>query len=184
MSTSSTLMTADEFSAMAHERPSELIRGELVEMTSPGSRHGLICSNAAFILQTWSRQQRESYLVVTNDSGVQTSASPDTVRGPDLFVIRRTRLPGATLPIGHLTVAPDLCIEVASPSDRWSEIMSKVGELLQSGVAHVWVIEPEHRHLHVFQADDEPAILFLDQIVQAQVLPGFQCLVSDFFYGV
>ena len=142
MSSTTTLMTADEFSAMSHERPSELIRGEVVEMTSPGSRHGKICSNVSYILEGWARRQSNPWVVISNDSGVQTGGVPDSVRGSDVYAIRHDRLPDGVLPDGHMIVAPELCVEVMSPSDRWPEILSKVSEFLRAGVLEVWVIDP------------------------------------------
>lgn len=48
MSTATTLITAEEFMAMSFDRPTELVRGEIIEMTNPGGRHGLVCANAGF----------------------------------------------------------------------------------------------------------------------------------------
>jgi Uma2 family endonuclease len=42
-------------------------------------------------------------------------------------------------------LAPDLAIEVLSPSDRPRAVFDRVGEYLESGVRLVWVIDPQKR---------------------------------------
>ena len=184
MSATTTLVTADEFSAMAHDRPSELIRGEIVEMTSPGSRHGKVCSNVSFLLETWSRQQTSPWCIITNDAGVLTErdAEADSVRGPDVYAIRHDRLPAGALPVGHMSVAPELCVEVLSPSDRWPDVLSKVSELLRAGVREMWVIDPAHRRVHVFRSDDEPTVLDPDEHLTSTALPGLTFAVQELFF--
>ncbi len=184
MSTATALITADEFSAMGHERPSELIRGEIVEMTSPGSRHGQVCSNVSYLLQAWSRQQQVPWNIVSNDAGVLTERDSDSesVRGPDVYAIRNDRLPDGELPVGHMSVAPELCVEVLSPSDRWPDVLAKVGELLRAGVHEMWVIDPAHRRVHVFRSDDEPTVLDPDENLTSTALPGLAFAVQDLFF--
>ncbi len=184
MSIATTLVTADEFSAMAHERPSELIRGEIVEMTSPGSRHGKVCSNVSFLLETWARQQNSRWCVISNDAGVRTErdAETDSVRGPDVYAIRNDRLPDGELPVGHMSVAPELCVEVLSPSDRWPDVLSKVSELLRAGVHEMWVIDPAHRRVHLYRSDDEPTVLDPDENLTSTALPGLTFAVRELFF--
>ena len=182
MSTAIALITADEFSAMAHEPPSELIRGEIVEMPRSGSRHGKVCSNVSYLLQSWSRQQSVPYNVISNDAGVLTEHDPDSVRGPDLYAIRNDRLPDGELPVGHMSIAPELCVEVLSPSDRWPDVLAKVSEFLIAGVQEMWVIDPAYRRVHVFRSDDEPTVLNQGENLTSTALPGLVLAVQELFF--
>jgi Uma2 family endonuclease len=177
------LITADQFAGMSFDVPVELVRGEIVEITNPGGRHGKVCSRACFLLESWAQAQDE-FEVVTNDSGVLIARDPDTVRGPDLLIIRRDRLPGGEIPQKHFTVSPDVAIEVKSPSDRWPELIVKVGEFLNAGTGDVWVIDPDHRRVHVFRIDEESTIFDEQQSLASQSLPGFSAMVSEFFRGL
>lgn len=182
MSTATALVTADEFSSMAFDRPCELIRGEIVEMTSQGSRHGKVCSNLAFLLETWGRRQHSPWIVVSNDAGVLTDRHPDSVRGPDVYAIRHDRLPGGELPVGHMSVPPELCVEVLSPSDRWPDVLSKVGELLRAGVLEVWVVDPAHHRVHVYRSEDEPLVIDEGDQFASSALAGLEVETKDLFY--
>lgn len=176
------LVTADDFARMSFDGPVELVQGEIVVMTRSGGVHGVVCLNVGFILESWSRQ-RDGYQVVSNDTGVITEKEPDTVRGPDVFVVRRDRLPGG-IPRGNFPIPPEVCIEVNSPHDRWSDIIEKVGEYLTAGVSEVWVIDPELRQLHVYGADSEPQKLSETQSLRSDALPEFRAEVSEFFHGL
>ena len=182
MGTTASLVTADEYSAMADERPCELIRGEIVEMPCSGSRHGKVCSNVSYLLQAWSRQQPLPWNILSNNAGVLTERDSDSVRGPDVSAIRNDRLPDGELPVGHMSVAPELCVEVLSPSDRWPDVLSKVSELLRAGVHEMWVIDPAHRRVHLYRSDDEPTVLDQDENLTSTALPGLAFAVREFFF--
>ncbi len=178
-----TLITAEEFARMSFDTPVELLCGEIVTMTRPGQRHGTVCVRTGAVLLKWEETQPERWNITSNDSGVVLSRDPDSVRGPDLYVIRLARLPGGNVSDGVLTVPPDVAIEVVSPSDRWPAVVEKVGQFLKAGVAEVWVLNPEHRRLHLYRIDDEPTVLNADGTLHSQVLPGFECPVAEFFRG-
>ena len=135
------------------------------------------------MLGRWEEEQTERWNITTNDAGVILSRGPDTVRGPDLYVVRLSRLPGGEISDGILTIPPDVAIEVVSPSDRWPAVVEKVGQFLRAGVAEVWVLNPEHHRLHLYRIDDEPTVLNADMTLSSQVLPGFECPVAEFFRG-
>src|SRR5947209_885118 len=130
-----TLLTAEQFRLLpASKRPLELVRGRVVEMNVPAPRHGLICSNVIWELNTFIRP-RGLGRAVCNDSGVVTEHNPDTVRGPDISYYSYNRLPKGPLPEGYLDVVPELVFEVRSPTDRWIRIINKIMEYLEAGVS-------------------------------------------------
>lgn len=181
--TTTTLITAEEFGQMTFDAPVELVRGEVVEMNRPGGIHGKIGTNVAFMLEAWARNTG-GFDVIVNDAGVITRRDPDSVRGPDVFVVARARLAGGRLPAGHFEVAPDLVVEVMSPSDRWSDVIAKIAEFLQAGVQEAWIVDPEQKRIHVYTGDAEPHVFDASAEVSSRALPGLQFHVNDLFRGV
>lgn len=177
------LISAEEFAEMSFDHPVELVRGEIVEMTRPGGIHGVVCFRCASILDRW-HPSGDVFQVVSNDTGVVTSHGPDSVRGPDLFVVRRDRLPDGRIPAGNFGVAPDVCIEVKSPHERWSAVIHKVSEYLGIGVSEVWVVDPDRRRVHVYHLDTEPDVLNCGDTLISSALPEFHCAVDEFFRGL
>ncbi|HXG12104.1 MAG TPA: Uma2 family endonuclease [Gemmataceae bacterium] len=109
--------------------------------------------------------------------------APDKVRKADVSFIRRERLSmeQATAE-GHLTIVPDLAVEVLSPNDLVYEVDTKVQEYLRAGVRLVWVIHPQGRWVDVHRVQGPGTILREnDDLDGEDVLPGFRCRVGDLF---
>jgi Uma2 family endonuclease len=177
------LITAEEFRLMPNPSDGskqELVRGEIVTMPPPGFRHGARQVRAASLLDQYALSSRRGR--VTVESGVVTEADPDTVRGPDISFWSFERLPPQLEPEGYPDVAPDLCVEVLSPGNRWETIITKIREYLVRGVRMVWIIDPEDRTVQVYRSPDEGRILRENATLSGEdVLPGFSCRVADLF---
>lgn len=108
---------------------------------------------------------------------------PQKVRKPDLSFVAAHRLPGGTIPRGHLQVAPDLAVEVISPGDSYAAVESKIEDYLRSGIPLVWVLTPETRSVKVYSAGDaRPTLLRGSELLTGgSVLPGFSCPADSLF---
>lgn len=178
-----TRITADEFDSMSFDCPVELIRGEIVEMTDGSGIHASVCANLTGVLWSWSRSV-DGFQVLSNDPGVQTRSDPDSVRCPDVSIVSTAKLGSQGLTHGRLRIAPEVVVEVKSPSNRWRELVAKSVEFLAAGVNEVWIIDPESRHVHIYQEDTEPTILTEEDTIGSQFLPEFSCEVGEFFRNV
>jgi Uma2 family endonuclease len=183
MATVETLLTAEEYQRLPDNgRPSELVRGRIVEMNIPAPRHGYFCGKVVQIIGRHS-EDHDLGRVVSNDAGVVTEHNPDTVRGPDVCFYSFARLPRGPLPEGYLNVAPEAAFEVRSPTDRRSEILAKVAELLRAGVIAVCVLDPQTETVTIYREDSEP-----DRVLRGDaefglpdILPGLSVPVRRFF---
>jgi len=183
MSTATTLITAEEYARMPEtDRPTELVRGRIVEMNQPIPLHGYICGNVSRILGNFVHEN-DLGRVFTNDSGVITTRDPDTVRGPDIWYAGYEKLPKGPLPKTYLDVVPDLVIEVLSPDDRWSRVLGKVAEYLNIGVPIVCVVNPDGATAQVFYRDNPHSRTLAsgDELTFPDVLPGFSVRVHELF---
>lgn len=176
------LFTAEEFQAQPDDgRRTELVRGRVVEMPPTNFLHGVVCYNAALILGSFVKA-RDLGWVTCNDSGVITRRDPDSVRAPDVAYFSYQRIPKDSPPKGYPAVAPELVIEVKSPSDRWKEISAKAGEFLAAGTVAVCVLDPETRTVGVYTADEFPLRKTADEeLTLPGVFPDFRVPVRQFF---
>jgi Uma2 family endonuclease len=92
-------------------------------------------------------------------------------RKPFDLIANRIPIPGA----------PDLAIEVISPSERTTESHRKVRSYLRNGVAAVWQIYPDTRVLEIYKGENGHRTLSADQQVTTDLLPGFSVPLSSFF---
>jgi Uma2 family endonuclease len=179
------LMTAEEFCDWVHQPEQadkwfELVRGEVIELPPPFKPHGAVCYNIGRILGNFLFERGKGYLT-GNDSGVILERDPDTVRGPDVALYEDANT-FAELHPKYGEVPPRLAIEVLSPNDRANKVLRKINDYLRCGVGMVWVIDPEIRTATVHQPGKPQVELTENQEITGEdVLPGFRCLVGDFF---
>ena len=174
------LVTALEFSQHPEWGRCELKRGKVVPLPPPRPKHGRAVAVLAQRLGNFADEAKLG--VVTAESGLLTGQAPDTVRGPDVAFMTLERWRKCQEGEGYPRIPPQLCIEVVSPSDTWSELNEKVGEYLAAGVDVVWVVDPQLGQVHVY-AKGQPSRMLKGQDVLdgGTVLPGFTLPLSDLF---
>jgi Uma2 family endonuclease len=176
-------MTAEEFARRPDPgHPEELVRGRIVAMPPTGRRHGQICANAVFLLSLYVRERRLGHLL-SNDAGVITRRSPDTVRGPDVAFYSYARLPRGPLGRAYGPEMPELVVEVRSPEERWRDLHGKVAEYLAAGVTAVLVLDPDTSTAHVVHADQPTRVLGPEDTLTLPDILGaeFAVVVGRFF---
>lgn len=177
-----TLLTAEEFFRLYSDKEGhyELVKGEVIEMAPPGGVHGGVAVNIASALHVYVRQHDLGRVVV--ESGFRLESDPDTVRGPDVAFIRRERIPQGGLPRAFFTVAPDLAVEVVSPSDTAVELEAKVHDYLRAGAQRVWVFYPDSRRVAVYRPDGTTRWYGEDETLEdEELLPGFSLPLREVF---
>ncbi len=106
----------------------------------------------------------------------------DYIPRPDGAYISFAKLGSTRPPEGSLRVAPELVIEVVSPSDNAYQVERKVRRYLEAGVEMVWVAYPESRSVHVFRRDGSSSVVRPPMSLDGEaILPGFSRPVADFF---
>jgi Uma2 family endonuclease len=175
------LLTAEEFVQQYGNQRMELVKGVVKELPMPFPKHGKVCATVARLVGNHV-EERDVGHVMTNDSFVKTRSGPDSVRGADVCYFSYERLPKGDVPEGLLPVAPDLVVEVRSPSDGWGEIFTKVGEYLGAGVRVVIVVDAASQSASVYRPEELQQIFHNgDELVVPEVLPGFSVPVRRLF---
>ena len=180
--TGAPLLTAEQFAQRLDPGyPEELVRGRVVPMPMPRPRHGEICGRVVRILGNWV-EEKDLGRVLSNDTGVITERDPDTVRGADISFYSYARVPRGPLPDHYLEIAPDLVVEVVSPSDRWPKVLAKVAEYLDAGTSAVLVLDDSRRVAHLYRADGATLLLGVaDELTVPEMLGDFSVRVGRFF---
>jgi Uma2 family endonuclease len=82
-------------------------------------------------------------------------------------------------------VVPDLAVEVTSPTDFAEDQLHKVWEYFQAGVHLVWVVYPNERCIHVYEAWNRIRVVTEADILDGgAVLPDFQLRLDRLFDSV
>ncbi|MBL8132431.1 MAG: Uma2 family endonuclease [Anaerolineae bacterium] len=174
-------LSLEEFEAFAHlpendEKTWEMLDGEIVEKM-PSNPY---CSYIAARILI-----RLGIFLLENDIGFVTGESGgyeigDDVYAPDVAYISRERA-GELARSGFNRVAPDLAVEVVSPTDSERRLRLKIFRYLASGT-RVWVVYPEDLTVEVYAPGQPVLILGRDGVLTApDLLPGFELPVADIF---
>ena len=176
-------MTADELLAMPDDGfVYELIKGELIKVSPPpGHEHGRVIMRIAGPLYEYARSKHLGE-VYAAETGFVLEQNPDTVRAADVSFVSRERIEKAGLIQGYWIGAPDLAVEVSSPSDTVRRIEGKVAEWLAAGTRIVWVVSSRLHTVTVYRSlTDIVTLTEKDGLDGGAVVPGFQISVAEIF---
>lgn len=161
----------------------ELVNGEVVEMPPVGGVHGQVAGRLYRRLAEHVERHGGGE-VVSGDVGfvLNLPADPERVRAPDVALIASQRLPEGRLPEGFLVGAPDLAVEVLSPTDNPLDVQQKIRDYLDAGARLVWVVAPRAKTVTVYRADGSARLLREHEAVDGEdVLPGLSIPLAEVF---
>ena len=173
-------LTLEEFSRLPHEgERHEMSAGELITMAPPRYLHSRYATNLCVSLANALFKSQSSE--VLSEAGYVLSRDPLTIRQPDVSVLSKER----TKSMGekeYVEGAPELAVEVVSPSDSAQDLSLKVDQYLRAGAKQVWVLYPGVKRVQVFYSDRAPAMLDETQtLTGGDVVPGFSVQVRNLF---
>ncbi len=179
MATQERLYTAEDLLALPDNgKRYELDRGRLIVMPPPKREHGLIAMEIGRLIANYVKANNLG--IVSTEIGYQLSENPDTVRAPDVSFTSKARVVPAKGEYDR--VAPDLAIEVISPSNTQDEIQQKVIQYFRAGTRLVWAFFPKSRSVYVYRSAHEVTILGVEDTLDGgDVLPGFHVEVGEIF---
>jgi Uma2 family endonuclease len=172
-----TLLTVEQFEQLPDDgMRHELDEGELIAVPPTFGRHAKIQAETAYRLRNFAGSRDLGLVLV--EAGFRLKR--DTVCAPDVSFIRAERT--RTLDLDRrFECAPDLAVEVISPSETAADIAHKVSHYLHAG-AVVWVLYPKDRTVHVFETSKNARVLEADDLLEDHILlPGFSVRVSELF---
>ena len=182
---STTLLTLEQFSALPEydERTGssyELDHGELITVSPQAWEHESL-KRKIFLLLTRYFEERG----LPNRAVMETGfiLDEESWRKPDVAVMSgKALLEAEREPKRPLEGAPELAIEVASPSDTSAMIGRKLDHFLAAGSKAVWVLYPESRQVHVHRVGRKTVKLGENQFLEEpEILPGLRIAMQEIF---
>ena len=174
-----TLLTVEEFlrlpdSVGNRDVRYELVEGELVTVSPGMLPHNLIRDAILTVLRAFVMSRRLGTAV--SEQAFHLFAN--TVRVPDVAFICTGRPLASDAPIEG---APDLAVEVMSPTNTPREIDQRISDYFAAGCRRVWVVYPEDREVYVHGLAGVTRRRGDDLLEDAELLPGFSVKVSELF---
>src|SRR5687768_9520186 len=179
MSTTTHLMTAEELIKLDGPYCHELVKGELLTMSPPGAKHGAVTMRLSSALDTHVEENKLGIVFVA-ETGFLLERDPDTVLAPDSSFIRSDRI--NTLPDGYLEMAPDLVVEVISPTQSRPEMERKATRWLDYGVLEVWLVDAKRLTVNIRRpAGNNQLLREGEDLTGGDIVPGFRISVGRIF---
>ena len=181
MTTRTRKITVEEFWAMPEDpgHRYELVDGELVDMDG-APRHGRMTRHFGSLLANYVDEAR-----LPLDVGVCVGfqMNPHTLRFPDVHVTTWERMATYDEDAGGFPhFAPDVAIEVVSPSNTPAALARKTEEYFANGARAVWIADPADQTVRIRRPGAVELALGPSDILSGDPeIPGFSCAVADIF---
>ncbi len=171
-------LTVEDLEKMQQQYPDyrlELVKGNIIVMSPSGYESDEVAAEMIAQLRNWVRP-RKIGRVTASSAGFRLPNSD--LRAPDASFVLAERLRRS--PKSFAQLAPDLTVEVKSPSDNLEDVRAKIREFLALGTRVGILINPDNRIVEVYYSGQEAIILRDgDVLTVPDLLPGWEVQVSD-----
>ena len=173
-------MTAEEFGQMItlETEDYELVDGELIALSSATPRHAMIRGTVEHEIYNYFKRNPVGETL----SGVDCRIADCTVRRPDVSVFLGGRLRQIDLNKIPVPFAPDIAVEVLSPSESAIDVHRKVRDYLGAGTQEVWLLDHVNGELFV-HTNTIIRLLLGNDVLESPLLPGFAAAVRELLTG-
>lgn len=171
------LYTLDDYYALPDDQRVELIDGKFYEMTAPSGVHQLILGELYVQFYNCVRDHHRDCKVYLSPYDVRLDQDNYTMVQPDLVIvcqeydhINNIRFEGA----------PDMVIEILSPSTRSKDMMLKLSKYYSAGVREYWIVDPKNQAVIVYYFEEEdyiPRTYTFEDKIPVGISKGF-CLID------
>src|ERR1022692_4922309 len=176
-----TTMSGAAFYRLPYEegRHLELLKGEVVDVPRPTPEHQIIVTILGGSLLDYFR--REPGGVALPDC--EFAIGEDDRLCPDVAILLKERWASVDRKKTPIPLAPDIAVEVLSPSEGASDTMRKVWTYLDAGTKEVWQFQPESQKVLIYRGVKSITALDIDEILSTPLLPGWEIAIREIFEG-
>ena len=176
------LMTGADFDALPFEqgRLWELLGGERIPVSSPTPEHQLILQRILVALVLYFDANPRLGMTLTD---VEFALADNYRVRPDILVLMGERADSLDLAKIPVPGAPDLAVEIISPSERASDTHEKLQAYVRYGTREVWQVYPKSKSVVIHRAGGS-STLTADLSLSSALLPGFSLEIAALFPAV
>ncbi|HID06571.1 MAG TPA: Uma2 family endonuclease, partial [Armatimonadetes bacterium] len=163
----------------------EIVNGVMIVTPAPIMRHQWILGKLYRLLYAFVAEHQLGTVVMA-PFDIVVQREPLRTRQPDLLFISTERMPVEKLiDLERLEFAPDIVVEIISPSERTSDIAKKLNDYLAIGVREVWLVNMQTKSVEVLVSVETVwqlhGLFGEGDTIKSQVLKGFEISVAEIF---
>ena len=167
--------TLEDYLALPEGVRVELIDGVFYDMAAPTSPHTYVASDIREVFKAYVKANKGQCVPFVAPTDVQLDCDDKTVVQPDVMIIcDRSKI---TKP--RIVGAPDLVVEVLSPSNWSHDMVRKLKKYKKAGVREYWIVNLEEQYVLVYEftKSDFPTEYDFDDEVPVGIWDG-KCKVN------
>ncbi len=173
--------TYEDYAALpADGRRYEIVNGVLVMAPAPTPEHQDIVGEIYVALRAYVKLAGLGRVFM---GPIDVQLSPENMFQPDLVVLLNAHL--ERVAEKKITGAPDLAVEIASPSTAAYDRLTKYEKYAQAGITEYWIVKPTSRTVEVLVLERGEyrslGIFSGQQTLPSRVVPGLPVMVEQFF---
>ena len=168
--------TLDDYYALPDERRVELIDGVFYDMSAPAVIHQKILGELFILFRECTDAHEGECEVYLSPCDVRLDMDNKTMVQPDLLVICKEYDLGAK----RFEGAPDLVLEILSPSTRSKDMLLKLYKYQNAGVKEYWIVDPDHETVLVYDFREDnfyPEKYDFNSVIPIHISDG-QCSID------
>ena len=168
--------TLDDYYALPDERRVELIDGVFYDMSAPAVIHQKILGELHLLFRECTDAHEGECEVYLAPCDVRLDMDNKTMVQPDLLVICKEYDLGAK----RFEGAPDLVLEILSPSTRSKDMLLKLYKYQNAGVKEYWIVDPDHETVLVYDFREDnfyPEKYDFNSVIPIHISDG-QCSID------
>lgn len=159
------------------EKQIEIVDGEVEIKNMPGLRSSGVAARIIVKVGVYLEKNNIGELYGAD----ATFMIGENERMPDVSFVSNEKLKDGE-PVNKAEFAPDLAVEVVSPTDVYSKIIKKIREYFDAGVKQVWLVEPEFQTVTVYKSPLKIETLSAaETLVCEEILPNFSLPLKEIF---
>ena len=169
--------TSEDFWKLPENQRGELIDGQLYMMAPPSSLHQIIASELLYELSYYIKSKKGHCKVIPAPYAVNLDAEDKNWVEPDISVV----CDQSKITDRGCKGAPDMIVEIVSPSSRRQDYSKKMSLYLDAGVREYWIVDParERTTVYYFEEDEAPVMYPFSQPVPVSIYPGLEICIAD-----
>lgn len=161
--------TVEDYYQIPDERRVELIDGRIYDMAAPTSIHQILAGVLYARLLNYVMGKDGKCLPIISPIDVQLNCDNKTMVQPDVIVVCDRNKVIKRCCYG----APDLIIEIISPSSKKRDMMIKANKYMDAGVREYWIVDPDKLKVIVYNfMKDDYSIYGFDSTIPVLIWDG------------
>jgi len=176
------IYTVEDYMKLDDGQRYELIGGELIMVPSPSTKHQRITGKIYRLLSDFAEKNQLGEIF---DAPMDVVLENQVIQ-PDILYISKDR----SSIIGELNIqgAPDLVVEVLSPSTATHDRKKKSRLYFKHGVKEYWLVDPDVKFVDVYVAGEKEwrwmGAFDQEDVLTTELLPGLEISLAEIFKGL